>query len=103
MGIQVEVFVSRACPRCVKAAELVRRVADEYGATLVHWRAVNVLADMDYAVSLGVLGTPSIAINGALVFTGQPTEKALRAALRQVLSDDSQSRIDDEALRREDP
>jgi protein-disulfide isomerase len=51
------------------------------GAELYDWREVNILQEMDYAVDLGVLSTPAIAINGELVFTSLPSSKQLQAAL----------------------
>jgi protein-disulfide isomerase len=52
--------------------------------TDVQWREVNILEEMDYAVDLGVLSTPAIAINGKLVFTGLPSHKKLHRALQQL-------------------
>ncbi|HEN47038.1 MAG TPA: thioredoxin family protein [Mizugakiibacter sp.] len=39
------------------------------------------LDELDYAVELGVLSTPAIAIDGELVFSGLPSVRKLRAAL----------------------
>ncbi|EGW55240.1 hypothetical protein TevJSym_ae00970 [endosymbiont of Tevnia jerichonana (vent Tica)] len=44
---------------------------------------VNVLEELDYAVQIGVLATPAIAIDGELVFTALPSEKRLRQTLQQ--------------------
>jgi len=51
----------------------------------VTWRDVNVLEELDYAVQLGVLTPPSMAIDGELVFAKLPT----RAQLRENWCDDS--------------
>ncbi len=40
------------------------------------------LEEIDYAIALGVLSTPAIAIDGILLCTGLPSEKKLRAALK---------------------
>lgn len=40
------------------------------------------LDELDYAVSLGVLTLPALAIDGELVFTSLPTPSALSDALR---------------------
>lgn len=80
MAMKVEVFSSPGCAKCGHAKEVLRRIARELDAGIA-WREVNVLEEMDYAVALGVLSTPAIAINGELVFTGLPSSAKLRAAL----------------------
>jgi protein-disulfide isomerase len=87
MSINVEVFASPSCSRCGRTVELIQELANELGTELIVWRKVNVVDEIDYAVSLGVLSTPAIAINGKLVFTGQPTLKKLRSELLRQLKD----------------
>ncbi len=82
MTIKVEVFSSPGCGKCGHAKEVLRRIAQELDGG-IEWREVNVLEEMDYAVSLGVLSTPAIAINGELAFTGLPSAAKLRAVLDQ--------------------
>ena len=55
------------------------------GGDKIQWREVNILEEIDYAVGLGVMTTPSIAINGKLVFAGLPSAKKLRGELEQQL------------------
>jgi len=86
MAIKVEVFSSPGCGKCGHAREMLRRLAEEIGAGRIAWREVNVLEEMDYAVALGVLSTPAIAINGKLEFTSLPSAKKLRQALEQRLA-----------------
>ncbi|HEV57991.1 MAG TPA: thioredoxin family protein [Phycisphaerales bacterium] len=86
MSIKVEVFSSPGCGKCGHAKEVLRRLAEEIGGGRIEWREVNVLDEMDYAVSLGVLSTPAIAVDGELVFTGLPTTRKLRADLEARLS-----------------
>lgn len=78
--IKVEVFSSPGCGKCGQAKEVLRRIVETMDGG-VTWREVNVLEEMDYAVSLGVMSTPAIAINGKLVFSGLPSSSKLRAAL----------------------
>jgi hypothetical protein len=47
------------------------------------WRELNVLDELDYAVQLGVLTLPAVAIDGELVFTSLPTRRQLLAALSE--------------------
>jgi protein-disulfide isomerase len=86
MGITVELFSSPGCSRCGRARQSLRRLCDELGGGRVSWRDVNVLEELDYAVSLGVLATPTICIDGELVFTGLPSQSTLRSELEQRLA-----------------
>jgi len=81
MAIKVEVFSSPGCGKCGHAKEVLRQIAEEIGGGRIDWREVNVLDEMDYAVALGVLSTPAIAVNGKLVFTALPSAKKLRELL----------------------
>lgn len=85
MSIKVEVFSSPGCGKCGKAKEVLRKQVDNIGTEKITWREVNILDEMDYAVQLGVLSTPAIAIDGTLVFTGLPSVKKLRQTLDKYL------------------
>jgi len=78
--MKVEMFYTPGCPDCVAAHARLRTTAQEAVKNLV-WRELNVLDELDYAVELGVLTLPSIAIDGKLVFTSMPTVAQLRTAL----------------------
>ena len=45
------------------------------------WSDLNILDELDYAVELGVLTLPAIAIDGEVVFSSLPTCGQLRRAL----------------------
>ena len=81
MMIKVEVFSSPGCGKCGHAREVLRKLVGELGEDRIHWREVNILEELDYAVSLGVLSTPSIAIDNELVFRSLPSAKKLREFL----------------------
>lgn len=85
MAIKVEVFSSPGCGKCGHAKAVLRKIADEIGGGRIEWREVNVLDELDYAVRLGVLTTPAIAVNGKLVFTALPSAAKLRQTLEQEL------------------
>lgn len=85
MSILVEVFASPGCSKCGRAKELLREIAEEIGGR-IELREVNVVAELDYAVSLGVLSTPAIAFDGQLTFTGLPPLRTLRAELNRRLA-----------------
>jgi protein-disulfide isomerase len=86
--LNVEVFSSPGCGKCSHARDVLRKLAEEIGGGRIRWREVNVLDEMDYAVRLGVLSTPAIALDGKLVFTALPSAKKLRRALEQKLHEE---------------
>lgn len=90
MGIKVEVFSSPGCSKCGHAATVLRKLAEEMGSDKIQWREVNILEEMDYAVALGVMSTPAIAIDGILVFVGLPSAKKLGAELERRIDKDDQ-------------
>lgn len=87
MSLHIEIFSSPGCSKCDYAKNILRKLADETGGEKVQWREVNVLDELDYAVSLGVLTTPAIVINGVLIFSSLPSEKKLRAELESRLNE----------------
>jgi glutaredoxin len=80
--MKIEIFYTPGCSECVAAHATLRKVAQESVKDL-EWRELNVLDDLDYAVELGVLTLPSMAVDGELVFTSMPTVAQLREALRK--------------------
>ncbi len=89
MGIEVELFSSPGCSRCARAKQTLQSIVDDLGVDRIRWRPVDVVEEIDHAVSLGVLSTPAIAIDGKLVFTSMPSERKLRRALEQRLKEAS--------------
>ena len=80
---KIEVFTAPGCGKCGKAKNELETVVHQLGDEKFEWREVNILQEMDYAIELGVLSTPSIAINGELVFTALPSAKNLLQALER--------------------
>ena len=64
MFIKVEALSAPGCAQCEQAREALKAVVDELGAERVGWREINVLEELEYAVKLGVLSPPAIAIDG---------------------------------------
>lgn len=83
--IKVEVFSSPGCGKCAQAKAVLKAIAEELGQDKVTWRDVNILEEMDYAVDLGVMSTPAMAIDGELVFSSLPSAGKLRAELESRL------------------
>lgn len=79
----VEVLTASGCGRCQKAKDLARTVIAEFSEANIQYNEVNVVEDIDYAVALGVISTPAIAINGELVFPALPSAAKLRYAIHQ--------------------
>lgn len=78
--MKVELFYSPGCKQCAAAHASLKAVAEEAVARL-EWRELNVLDALDYAVELGVLSLPAIAIDGELAFSSLPSPQRLREVL----------------------
>jgi thioredoxin len=83
--IKVEIFSSPGCSRCDQVLDILQKITQELGAEYIAWRAVNVLDELDYAVELGVLSMPALAIDGELIFKSHPSTDKLREALESRL------------------
>ena len=86
MTISVELFAAPGCKRCAQAKKALERLVEKLGDDRLEWREVEVLNEIDYAVAIGVLSTPAIAIDGELVFTALPTTQKLRRVLEERLA-----------------
>ena len=78
--MKVELFYTPGCEKCSDNKERLKAIAEELIPDL-HWRELNVLDELDYAVEVGVLTLPSIAIDSELVFSSLPTPRQLRCEL----------------------
>lgn len=87
MSILVEVFTAPGCSKCGRAKDVLRKIVEAWADNRLEWREVNILEEIDYAVQLGVLSTPAIAVGGKLVFTALPSEKKLRQLLQQQIEE----------------
>lgn len=81
MKILIETFSAPGCAKCAQTRQALKSIAEELGKDRFVWREVNVLEEIDYAVQLGVLAPPSLAIDGELVFPALPTPERLHAEL----------------------
>ncbi len=86
--LKVEIFSSPGCTKCLQAKEYLLQFMQHYGEAIVHVSELNVIDNLDYAVQLGVLTTPAIAINGKLCFTGLPSLKQLQTHLEKIVTID---------------
>lgn len=79
--VKVEVFSSPGCGKCTQAKHILEEIVKEIGQDKISWREVYILDEIDYAVELGVMSSPAIAIDGELVFSSLPSASRLRAEL----------------------
>jgi hypothetical protein len=85
--VKIEVIAAPGCKKCAGAQDELRAVAASVlGEERLVWCTINVLEELDYAVSLGVLTVPAIAVNGELTFPSLPTPEQFRAALLRLES-----------------
>ncbi len=89
MTIKVELFAAPGCTRCAHAKEQLQRIVEDIGSDRLEWRAVEVRDEIDYAVAIGVLSTPAIAIEGEPVFTALPSSTTLRRSLEDRLAQEA--------------
>lgn len=80
--MHVELFYTEGCGKCASAREELKSIAQRAIPDVV-WREVDLVQELDYAVELGVLSVPAIAINRKLVFSSLPTPSQLVKALQQ--------------------
>lgn len=85
----VEVLTASGCGRCQKTRALAKEVIAELNDSRVCYREINVVDEIDYAVRLGVLSTPAIALDGKLVFPAPPSKAKLRRAILDRLGEPS--------------
>lgn len=81
----MELFYTLGCLKCAASREGLRDAALQAVPDMT-WREINVVEAFDYAVELGVLTLPSVAINGELVFSSLPTPAQLSKELRRRLA-----------------
>ena len=79
--MKIEIFAASGCKNCAAAGDALKNAAATVSSN-VEWRMVNVLDELDYAVELGVLSLPSIAVDGKLLFTSLPSPARFREALQ---------------------
>ena len=80
--MKVEVLHTPGCPNCLRELDSLRTAALAVDPAL-EWHELDILQALDYAVQLGVLKAPALAIDGRLAFAALPTPARLAAALRE--------------------
>lgn len=86
MTVKIEIIAAPGCKKCARAQGELRAVAAALlGESKLVWREVDVREEPDYAVSLGVLSMPAIAVNGELKFSSLPTPDQFKAELTRLV------------------
>ncbi|WP_439889166.1 thioredoxin family protein [Pseudomonas sp. MBLB4123] len=83
--MKVELLQLSGCSRCGETRDDLQEEARRLLGAELEWREVDALAELDYAVELGVLSLPALAIDGQLAFASLPTPAQLAAELRRRL------------------
>jgi len=76
----VEVIDSPGCAKCRAAKEVIKKVVADFDG--IEYREVNVLTNPGRIVELGVMVTPTIAIDGKIAFEKIPKEDELRERIK---------------------
>ena len=84
--IKVELFSAPGCSKCAAAKMLLEQTVKQLHREDIAWRNVNILDEIDYAVELGVMSPPAIAINGRLAFASLPSATVLLAEIQKQLA-----------------
>lgn len=79
--MKVEVLHSGGCAKCQRELPGLRAAARAVDPG-VDWRELDIVKAIDYAVELGVLKPPAVAIDGKLVFPSLPRPDVLASAMR---------------------
>ena len=81
--MKVELFQTDGCKSCKAMRETLKSVALAAAPGVV-WRDVDVTAELDYAVEVGVLSLPAMVVDGELVFSSLPTPAQLTKELQRL-------------------
>ena len=82
--MKVEVLHATGCAKCLGQLPSLQTAARQADPN-VEWKELDIVQALDYAVELGVLKPPAVAIDGELAFSTLPTADALQAAMRKRL------------------
>lgn len=79
--MKIEVFYADGCGNCtVSRRELKEAVIAAFPIDAA-WSEIDIVKNIDYAVELGVLTVPAVAIDGELVFAKLPTTQQMLSEL----------------------
>ena len=79
--MKIEVFYADGCGDCSASRRELKEAVLAAFSTEAVWSDIDIVKNIDYAVALGVLTVPAVAIDGALVFAMLPTAQQLVSEL----------------------
>lgn len=79
--MKIEILRAVGCKRCEHDLPALRTTAAAIDP-LLDWREIDITQAIDYAVELGVMKPPAVAIDGKLAFMALPSTGALADAMR---------------------
>ena len=79
--MKVDVLHAGGCAKCQRELSALRAAAQRVDPGL-QWRELDIVQAIDYAVELGVMKPPAVAIDGQLAFAELPAAEVLAAAMR---------------------
>ena len=75
--MKIEVFYADGCGNCSASRRELKEAVLTAFSTEAAWSDIDIVKNIDYAVELGVLTVPAVAIDGELVFAKLPTAQQL--------------------------
>lgn len=79
--MKVEVLHAGGCANCTSQLDKLQTTARDVDPS-VDWRELDILQAIEYAVELGVLKPPAVAIDSELVFLSLPSPEQLAEAMK---------------------
>lgn len=79
--MKVEILNSPGCAHCQRELPRLCELARQIDPN-VDWLELDITQVIDYAVDLGVMKAPAVAIDGRLAFTYLPSRDELAGAMR---------------------
>ena len=83
--MKVELLHTPGCGRCARASADLKSAAARLLGDALDWRELDITKHLDYAVQLGVLSPPAVAIEEELAFIGLPAASALENEIKRRL------------------
>lgn len=80
--MKVEVFHADGCGKCDASMRELKEVVLAAFPIAAAWSEIDIVKNIDYAVALGVLTVPAVAIDGMLVFAKLPSAQQLVSELK---------------------
>lgn len=85
--ISLKLFSASYCQRCAGAKKqvenLVSQINEDFPSIYIDYQEVDVVSELDLAVEIGILTTPSLVLNSVLIFSAMPSINKLRDVLLQ--------------------